>query len=97
LEHAGQTLRDGFNAAAEEFDLPLEMRGEGAVNGVLPTSDDPAVAALLPRIGEALFARGIASNLGKVYVSLAHSDDDLAETTRAYSAALGEVKRDMAR
>jgi glutamate-1-semialdehyde 2,1-aminomutase len=100
LEHAGRTLRDGFNAAAEEFDLPLEMRGEGAVNGVLlrPDSDLAAdiTATLLPRLGVALFARGIASNLGKVYVSLAHSDEDLDQTVRAYFDALGEVKRELA-
>ncbi len=80
-------LRDGFNEAAAEFDLPLEMRGEGAVSGVIVTpgtSED--AGSLLPKLGRALFARGIASNLGKVYVSLAHTDDDLAETVRAISA-----------
>lgn len=101
LDAAGETLRAGFNAAAEEFDLPLEMRGEGAVNGVVVTPSDTisaeAAAALLPRLGEALFARGVASNLGKVYVSLAHSDDDLAATVRAYFEALGEVKQALSR
>ena len=94
LEHAGATLREGFNEAAEEFDLPLEMRGEGAVSGVIVTPDAPDDAgALLPKLGRALFARGIASNLGKVYVSLAHTDDDLTETIRGYVGALDEVKR----
>jgi glutamate-1-semialdehyde 2,1-aminomutase len=101
LDQAGETLRRGFNAAAEEFDLPLEMQGEGAVNGVVVTSSDSlpadAAAALLPKLGVALFARGIASNLGKVYVSLAHSDEDLAETVRAYFDALGEVKQSLDR
>lgn len=95
LDAAGEKLRNGFNAAAEEFDLPLEMQGEGAVNGVVVTPGSTlapdAVATLLPRLGVALFQRGIASNLGKVYVSLAHTDDDLADTVRAYFEALGQV------
>jgi glutamate-1-semialdehyde 2,1-aminomutase len=97
LDHAGATLRQGFNAAAEEFDLPLEMRGEGAVSGVVAVSGGNVsavnAAALLPRLGIALWERGIASNLGKVYVSLAHSDADLDTTVRAYFDALSEVKR----
>ena len=98
LNHAGDTLRNGFNTAAQELELPLEMRGEGAVNGVVVRADagvsPDAAPSLLPRLGRALFARGIASNLGKVYVSLAHTDDDLAATVRAYFEALAEVKRE---
>jgi glutamate-1-semialdehyde 2,1-aminomutase len=100
LEHAGERLRAGFNEAAEEFDLPLEMRGEGAVNGVVATAGGDRAAdatAMLPRLGKALFERGIASNLGKVYVSLAHTDADLDETVRSYGEALGQVKRDLVR
>jgi glutamate-1-semialdehyde 2,1-aminomutase len=98
LNHAGATLRDGFNEAAAEFDLPLEMKGEGAVSGVIVTPGAPeGSGSLLPQLGRALFARGIASNLGKVYVSLAHTDDDLTETVRAYTDALGEVKREQMR
>jgi glutamate-1-semialdehyde 2,1-aminomutase len=101
LEHAGERLRVGFNDAAEEFDLPLEMLGEGAVNGVVTKADGDAApdtaATILPMLGRALFERGIASNLGKVYVSLAHSDADLDETIRGYAEALGEVKRGLTR
>ncbi len=98
LDQAGATLRAGFNEAAAEFDLPLEMRGEGAVSGVVVTPGAAGDAgSLLPMLGRALFVRGIASNLGKVYVSLAHTDDDLSETVRAYSGALDEVKRDSMR
>ncbi|HEX5506443.1 MAG TPA: aminotransferase class III-fold pyridoxal phosphate-dependent enzyme, partial [Thermomicrobiales bacterium] len=98
LDEAGERLRSGFNDAAEEYALPLVMRGEGAVNGVAVTDDGgPDAAALLPQLGRALFERGIASNPGKVYVSLAHSDADLDETIRAYGAALSQVRRDIAR
>jgi hypothetical protein len=76
------------------------MGGEGAVSGVTVTPGNDltpeAAATLLPRLGAALFAHGIASSLGKVYVSLAHTDDDLAATVRAYFTALAEVKRDLA-
>ncbi|HET8628587.1 MAG TPA: aminotransferase class III-fold pyridoxal phosphate-dependent enzyme [Thermomicrobiales bacterium] len=96
LDEAGERLRRGFNDAAEEYALPLAMRGEGAVNGVVATEDGDD-AALLPRLGRALFERGIASNPGKVYVSLAHSDADLDETIRAYGAALSQVRRDLGR
>jgi hypothetical protein len=58
------------------------MRGEGAVSGVVVTDEGASNAALLPALGRALFERGIASTLGKVYVSLAHSDADLEETSR---------------
>jgi glutamate-1-semialdehyde 2,1-aminomutase len=99
LDHAGATLRQGFNAAAEEFDLPLEMRGEGAVSGVVAVSGGGMTAAeasaLLPRLGVALWERGIASNLGKVYVSLAHTDADLDTTVRAYFDALSQVRREV--
>ena len=95
LDHAGETIREGFNEAAAEFDLPLEMRGESAVSGVVVAPDAPDDAgSLLPKLGRALFARDIASNLGKVYVSLAHTEDDLTETIRGYVGALDEVKRD---
>lgn len=98
LDRAGAALRDGFNEAAAEFDLPLEMRGEGAVSGVIVSPDaEEDAGSLLPKLGRALFARGIASNLGKVYVSLAHTDDDLSETVRRYAGALDEVKREMLR
>ncbi|MGH9175411.1 MAG: aminotransferase class III-fold pyridoxal phosphate-dependent enzyme, partial [Vicinamibacterales bacterium] len=101
LEEAGERLRTGFNEAAEEFDLPLEMRGEGAVNGVVAAEagdlTPEEAATLLPRLGKALFERGIASNLGKVYVSLAHSDADLDETIRAYGETLGQVRHDLKR
>ncbi|MEZ4522032.1 MAG: aminotransferase class III-fold pyridoxal phosphate-dependent enzyme [Thermomicrobiales bacterium] len=97
LESAGARLRDGFNEAAAEFDLPLEMRGEGAV-GVIATPGASADAgSLLPKLGRALFSRGIASNLGKVYVSLVHTDDDISETIQGYVGALDEVKRDQMR
>ncbi len=100
LQHAGETLRNGFNTAADELDLPLEMQGEGAVNGVILKPDGglaPETAAtILPRLGAALFERGIASSMGKVYVSLAHTDDDLAATVRAYFEALAQVKRELA-
>ena len=98
LEQVGERLRRGFNDMADEFDLPLEMRGEGAVSGVVATDEGQGNAsALLPALGSALFEQGIASNLGKVYVSLAHSDADIDETIGAYSVALSQVRRDMPR
>jgi glutamate-1-semialdehyde 2,1-aminomutase len=97
LDEVGERLRHGFNDAAEEFDLPLEMRGEGAVSGVVVTDEGAANgSALISALGSALFEQGIASNLGKVYVSLAHSDADLDETIRAYSTALSQVRRGIA-
>jgi glutamate-1-semialdehyde 2,1-aminomutase len=98
LDQVGERLRRGFNDVADEFDLPLEMRGEGAVSGVVLTDEAQGNAsALLPALGSALFEAGIASNLGKVYVSLAHSDADIDETIRVYSGALSQVRRDMPR
>ena len=99
LDQVGERLRRGFNDAAEEFDLPLEMRGEGAVSGVVATDEDASGTRQRSsrRSGSALFERGIASNLGKVYVSLAHSDADIDETIRAYSVALSQVRREMPR
>ena len=98
LNRAGETLRSGFNTATRKLELPLEMRGEGAVNGVVTTAEygaeGDAAAWQIPLLGRASFARGIATNLGKVYVSLAHTDDDLAATVRAYFDALTEVKRE---
>ena len=94
LDQVGERLRHGFNDAAEEFDLPLEMRGEGAVSGVVATDEGATNgSALLPALGSALFEQGIASNLGKVYVSFAHSNADIDETIRAYSAALSHLRR----
>jgi glutamate-1-semialdehyde 2,1-aminomutase len=96
LDQVGERLRRGFNDVADEFDLPLEMRGEGAVSGVVITDEGRGNAsALLPTLGSALFEAGIASNLGKVYVSLAHSDADIDETIRAYGVALSQVRRGM--
>jgi glutamate-1-semialdehyde 2,1-aminomutase len=95
LDHVGETLRRGFNAAARDARLPLVMTGVGAINGVL-IEDGAALSKeartdLLPRLGRALFERGIASNLHKVYVSLVHSDADLNETVEGYREVLREA------
>jgi glutamate-1-semialdehyde 2,1-aminomutase len=95
LDHVGETLRRGFNAAARDVRLPLVMTGEGAINGVLIEDgaelSEEVRTGLLPRLGCALFERGIASNLHKVYVSLAHSDEDLERTVQSYHEVLREA------
>jgi glutamate-1-semialdehyde 2,1-aminomutase len=101
LDALGTRLREGFDAAAEATGLPLRMVGEGCVRGVVPAPgaalSAEARAGLAPALSRALFARGIASNLHKVYVSLAHQDADLTATIAAYRDAMAEVARSASR
>lgn len=100
LEHIGETMRSGLREIVKRRGLTAQVVGEGPLYFLAFTgqeivdhrslqSADRAKAAGLER---ELFKRNIYINLGaKGYVSLAHSDEDLDQTLRAFDEGLAAV------
>ncbi|MBI4636965.1 MAG: aminotransferase class III-fold pyridoxal phosphate-dependent enzyme [Candidatus Rokubacteria bacterium] len=99
LAQLGTSLRDGITAAARRQGIPLQALGEGPI--AQPVFLDPArpVASerdlraadgtRATRLGLELIRRGIfVTPGGKMYLSLAHSDEDIAQTLQALDDAL---------
>lgn len=101
LHHIGASLRHGLNSLGREIGLPLQAVGDGPLLQVFFTANPidrhvdtmPADSALAARFGFELIKRGILVNPGqKMYLSLAHTDEDLGETLAACREALNAIK-----
>jgi glutamate-1-semialdehyde 2,1-aminomutase len=97
LHHIGGRLRDGLNSLGLELGIPLQAVGEGPLLQVFFTASSidrhvdtmEADSGLAAQFGFELIKRGILVNPGqKMYLSLAHTDDDLSETLAACRVAL---------
>ena len=92
----GRRLRDGLAAAVSRHGLAAQVSGEPPVFDVYFT-DRPIVdyrATLtadrgrLARFNQELLRRGVVKAVNKVYVSLAHTDEDVEETLAIFDQAL---------
>jgi glutamate-1-semialdehyde 2,1-aminomutase len=90
-------LRNGLAEIARGLDRPLQITGDGNVIGLAFTDGDvtdPRVIATsdlraLAQLDGELLKRGILANTAaKLYVSLAHDQDDLNRTLAAFDDAL---------
>jgi glutamate-1-semialdehyde 2,1-aminomutase len=95
----GQRLRDGLAAAARKHGMPAQVSGEPPVFDIIFT-DRPVVdyrATLtadrrrIALFNEECLRRGIVKAVNKIYVSVAHSDQDVEETLAVFDAALAAV------
>ena len=97
LHRVGRALRDGFAELATRSGLPAQVIGETTVFDVFftdrPITDYRATltsdGALLKAFNAACLERGIVKGSQKLYVSLAHTDEDVARTLTAFEDALG--------
>ncbi len=95
--NTGRALMAGLRAALAKHGIAGNVLGEPPMFDVVFKSGDisdyratlGADAALAQRFNRELLARGILKGDNKFYVSLAHTDDDVARTLDAFDAALG--------
>jgi len=97
----GKRLRDGLAAAARKHGLTAQVSGEPPVFDIIFT-DQPIVdyrATLtadrrkIALFNEECLRRGLVKAVNKIYVSVAHSEQDIEETLGIFDAALGAVAR----
>src|SRR5262245_38191749 len=101
LHKTGATLREGLREAARRRGLPAQVSGEPPVFDIIFTDREvvdyrTTLTANHKRIrlfNEACVRRGVVKAANKIYVSLAHSDADIAETLEIFDAALGDVAK----
>ncbi len=100
LEAIGERVRSGLREIVRRRGLAAQVVGEGPLFNVILT-DQPIVdqrsletadRARTDRLGRELLARGLYINLAaKGYMSLAHTDRDLAETLTIFDESLAAV------
>jgi glutamate-1-semialdehyde 2,1-aminomutase len=95
----GTRLRDGLAAAARRHGMPARVSGEPPVFDIIFT-DSPVVdyrATLtadrrrITLFNEECLRLGVVKAVNKIYVSLAHSEQDIQETLAVFDAALAAV------
>ena len=101
LHAAGRRLRDGLADLVKRSGLPAQVIGESTVFDIVFT-DKPVTdyRSLLTADGTRLKAfnaeclrRGVCKGREKLYMSLAHSDEDIAKTLEAFEGALAALPR----
>jgi len=99
LFKTGTRLREGLTAAARKHGMPAQVSGEPPVFDIFFT-DRPVVdyrATLtadrdrIERFNQELVRRKLVKAVNKIYVSLAHTDQDVAETLDIFDQALGVI------
>jgi glutamate-1-semialdehyde 2,1-aminomutase len=99
LHRTGRRLRDGLAEAARRQGLAARVSGEPPVFDIFFTDRDivdyrATLTADRQRIrffNEELVRRGVVKAVNKIYVSVAHSDADVAETLTVFDEALAAV------
>src|SRR5713101_2980391 len=101
LHQTGRTLRDGLAELVRRSGLPAQIIGETTVFDIVftdrPLTDYRAMltadGALLKAFNAECLAHGIVKGREKIYVSLAHTEHDVARTLETFEAALGALPR----
>jgi len=101
LQATGDRLREQLLATLREHQVPGQVLGEGPVFHLVFTErpvhtyrDMLTGDAEKNRVfHEALMANGVLKPAAKGYASLAHSDEDLAQSAKAFDAAMAQVAR----
>ncbi|HEV8438106.1 MAG TPA: aspartate aminotransferase family protein [Methylomirabilota bacterium] len=101
LHDTGRRLRDGLADLVKRSGLPAQVIGETTVFDVVFT-DEPvtdyramltADGTMLKAFNAACLERGVVKGREKLYVSLAHTEADVARTLEVFEAALSTVAR----
>ena len=99
LHARGRALKDGLAAALRETGVPGQVVGESPLFDVVfterPVTDYRALltadSARMKAFNASCLSRGVLKGGQKIYVSLAHSEDDVAHTLEAFRASLGAL------
>src|SRR5205809_679439 len=101
LFRTGARLKAGLQAAVQKHGLAAQVSGEPPVFDLFFT-DRPIVdyratltadRAKITRFNQELLRRGVVKAVNKIYVSLAHSDTDVAETLAIFDEVLATLAR----
>ncbi|MFN3974587.1 MAG: aspartate aminotransferase family protein [Dehalococcoidia bacterium] len=93
----GRRVREGLKSALQEAEVPAQVVGEDPLFDVFFTSDPivdyrstrKANLQRLNRFNTLLRQRGILRGQSKFYISLAHTEEDIARTIRAFREVAG--------
>lgn len=101
LNAVGDALRAGLRDIAQRLDIPAQVLGRGPLANIYFTPD-PVVdyrssqkndSRTTQQLGRALLERGVLTNLtAKMYLSLAHSDADIAAAVAAFEEGLRVIR-----
>src|SRR5216117_3112492 len=99
LHQTGRTLRDGLADLARRSGLPAQVIGETTVFDIVftdrPITDYRATltadGARLRAFNVECLRRGVVKGVSKIYVTLAHGDDDVARTLAVFAEAIDVV------
>jgi glutamate-1-semialdehyde 2,1-aminomutase len=102
LHSLGRRLADGLRQAGADAGVPLQVLGDGPVLQAFFTDDRPlrnhrdllrADRARAVAFGQELIRRGVyCTPGGKLYLSLAHTDEDIDRTIEIAAAALRAIR-----
>jgi glutamate-1-semialdehyde 2,1-aminomutase len=101
LRDTGRTLRDGLAELVRDSGLPAQVVGETAVFDVVfsrdPVTDYRAIlgadGTLMRAFNAECLKRGVLKGGQKIYVSLAHTAEDVARTLQVFGEALAALPR----
>src|SRR5258705_3425811 len=99
LSKTGTRLREGLTAAERKRSVPAQVSGEPPVFDIFFTDREVvdyratlvADRDRIKRFNQELVRRKIVKAVNKIYVSLAHTDKDVAETIEIFDQALAVI------
>jgi len=105
LHRLGAMLRDGLAGLVKASGLPAQVVGETTVFDVIfterPVTDYRALltadGTLMKAFNTECLRRGVVKAAQKIYVSLAHSEEDIARTLDVFRDVLAGLPRAVAR
>ena len=97
----GKRLREGFQDALDQAEIPAQVIGHDTVFDIYFTDDDKPIAdyrdtakadkAKMMKLNDLLLERGVFKGDTKYYVSTAHTDDDIDRTLDIFRSAVDEL------
>ncbi len=103
LFSTGQELKDNLQRLLNEAEIPAQVVGEAPLFDVFFTNDEEIIdyrdtlkadANKLAKFNKLLLERGIFKGGSKIYISLAHTREDIDKTIEAFSSTIDELKSD---
>ncbi|MFQ5828334.1 MAG: aspartate aminotransferase family protein [Candidatus Methylomirabilia bacterium] len=101
LHRIGARLKDGLAEIVSRSGVPAQVVGDGPLFDVLFT-DQPIIdyrstltsdQALLKAFNQECLKRGVLKGSQKIYISLAHTDEDVERTLEAFAGAISVLKQ----
>ena len=97
----GRRLREGFQDALDQAEIPAQVIGHDTVFDIYFTDDDRPIAdyrdtaradkAKMMKLNDLLLERGVFKGDTKYYVSTAHTDDDIDRTLDIFRSAVDQL------